>query len=335
MIADQAGRWAANTLRLDVPQWIGAMPTLPTTGTTQRRSWLGLTGAVTTAVRWGLLPPLSASLMLDRIVAFQQPNGIMGTDGTPNNHFLLPELAQGILWVGDACPPGRIEAWTAALVKGATTMRDGIPGAAGRESTWWTNGNIEVLEALAYYLTWLATDDVQWRAAYDQQIGFLYDPPDTGSATGQGLVLTQQPADASGDWRDARGYLTENSGYDPDYTQFQATCLARLYEWSHDVRVLRLLNATLGTVLGTLNPGTMRFDGVGTRKTYQNGVVLQTPATGLLAWSGLRPDLAPVAEASWRLVVRSIFPAEPAAVSEWLLRSYSDIVCGWLRAARV
>lgn len=330
-IRSQAGRWAFEAIELDVPALFAAPPTLTTTSTTVRRSWLGLAGAVTVAARAGRLPLVTASAALDRIAAFQQPNGVMGTDGGPNNHFLLPELAQGILWLSGDLPAEKVTAWTEDLVKGATVMRDGIPGTAGRESTWWTNGNIEILEALVYYLTWKVTRDDAWQAAYDKQIAFIYAPPQTGSTVGQGVVTTKAPADPDGDWADARIYITENSGYDPDYTQYQATVLGRLFEWSQDVRVLRLLNGVLGTMLATLNPVTMRYDGVGTRRTYPNGIILHTPAIPMLAWSGLRPDLAPTAEASWLKVLRAEFPPDPLGFGEWFLRAYSDIVAGWAR----
>lgn len=330
--------WIADRLRLDVPAWLGGVPAGVPASSTRTRSWLGLAGAVTVAARGGLLPDLSAAVMLGRIVDEQQPNGVMGVDGTPNGHFLLPELAQGILWAGPDTPPEQLLRWRTALVRGATVLRHGVPGAAGAESTYWTNGNVEVLEATVYYLTWLVTANPVWRDAYDHQVQFIFTPG--GSAAGQGMVTVQPPADPDGDWRDARIYITENSGYSPDYAQLQATFLARLYRWSRDVRVLRLLHGVLGQMLHTLDLATMRYDGGGTRRVSGAGgtartptVPLHTPAVPLLVWAGLRPDLEPLVVPAYELVLRAAFPPAAAGLTEWHIRSYSDVLAGWLLAA--
>jgi hypothetical protein len=192
-----------------------------------------------------------------------------------------------------------------------------------RDTTWYTNGNINASYAAELYFAWRATGAQKYEEAYDAELQFMVAP--VGHLwEGFGLVITQQPTRADGS--DGRGFLTEGSppGWDPEYSHLQLDFLSALYSASGDPRVLRLLNLILNQELTRVDPSTFSLNALGgTRKNEQ--MVFTSAALPLLVVDGKRPDLAPLLPAAFARL-----SAEYHATLNYSQHNYYRGVALWL-----
>lgn len=344
-LKDAVRTWSLARLDYAVPAIAPAAsvpsPSTPAAILNATSKWLGITEGIHTKADYSLLSADYDLLKtkLDQHLANIDPaTGKLFIDKNgPHTHFLLPAFIAAIMGPMRGKYPLSYQDWENAAVNAATCMKNGIPGIAGAEINWWTNANVEMMEAIVYALMFRLATRIEWQQAYDKQVDQIFAPPQTGSFVGMGAVVTQAAAVPTGDWADARLYVTENGGYDPDYSQVQCTLLAKLWKITGDIRVLRMLNGIMNTLISTLNLTTMRFDGVGTRRTYPDGIPLFTPALPTLAWSGARPDLLPLVEPSFEIALKGQFPAAISDLTSnpWWPGAFSSVPGEWLRLTEI
>lgn len=199
------------------------------------------------------------------IKSYRQPNGYIGVTPAPSCMFFLVELGSAYIDLEPALDQEHKTLWKDVLVKGINAMMergDLLNLSTGRN--WYTNGNIELDEALMLYYAFNATGDAKFKDMFERQFAFTLAP---GQEKWKefGLQVTRKPAREDGS--DGKAYLSEGggkeAGFDPDYSMFQASIAARLFLATADARVLRLTNLLLNQVLTKVDRSTWILDATG------------------------------------------------------------------------
>jgi hypothetical protein len=173
---------------------------------------------------------------------------------------------------------------------------------------WYINGNINLGEAEVYYMTWLATHDRRYLAAYHQIWRFTLEP---SQSRWSGFGLHPVPGDERtvlGDKiRGSAAYIAESNpgapGYDPYYTVTQLDALTRLYVLSHSRTVLRVADKLLNNELTRVTPRWYLNVSDGSRHQAPNAYVpFLTPALIVLSGTGKRGDLAHLIQRQFAMI---------------------------------
>jgi hypothetical protein len=228
----------------------------------------------------------------DRAIAgHAQPDGsFYGADGKAmagiDTGFFLRDLGTAHLRLAGSLPAATDARWTAAIAAGADYLIK-----AGH-TTWYANGNINLMFTEDLYLAWRATGQQRFYDAYQASWDFTTSPPQ-GRWPGDGLHITKQPTQVDGS--DGFAYLAESSGgppgFDPAYTQVQADVASSLWVVTQDPRALRLMEMLLNTVMQRVDStGTYDASG-GSRKDLKEPFM--TPALAIAVRDGGRSDLEP------------------------------------------
>lgn len=185
-----------------------------------------------------------------------RPEGFFDEHRTPATYFFATELATTTLLLKDSLDEATLTRWREALVK----MMDYLihsgdlpnPEKHGWLATdgYYVNGNIELGEAELLYLVWKITGEQKYHDLFELQWNHTLKPSPVRWKQ-FGLRVTKEPTRADG--ADGAGYLVEGDGkrlgYDGDYTQLALTVASRLYVFSRDPRVLRVMNLFINTLL--------------------------------------------------------------------------------------
>ncbi|MCW2983837.1 MAG: hypothetical protein JWR63_1407, partial [Conexibacter sp.] len=196
------------------------------------------------------------------------------------------ELGVAYLALEPRLDAARKARWQTAIMRAADFL------IATGETSWYTNGNIEVGEIELLYLAARITGLPRFAAAYESDWAFALAPPLPRWA---GFGLQQSP--------DGSGYLTESGtgapGFDAEYTGVQLDVLARLWVLSHDPRALRLMNLEVNKLLPRVDAAWQLDTSNGTRHLEAaRKVPFLTQALSVLA-GDQRPDLKAPALAQW------------------------------------
>ena len=220
----------------------------------------------------------------------QRADGLFkGANSSPGIHaaFFGVELGTTYLLVGDRVGAATRARWRASLERAADALiREG-------DTTWYANGNINILFAELLYDTWRATGRADLHRAFDNALEFTLHPPQR-RWPGRGLIITRDPLLASG--ADGAGYLSEEGpggvGFDPEYTGMQLDAASRLWLFSRDPRVLRLANLLANELLVRVDSNSDLDTSGGTRHPQPNRrAPFLTGGIATLAWAGGRPEL--------------------------------------------
>ena len=269
--ANQAG---AGTAAAVLWHWMGVrgLETLDPATPTYNRSWLRLVAIET----------------FDRLIQDNQtPAGSFGDAGLPGTQFFGVELGTAYDALKDTLDKATRARWRKTLAAEADYM------VKHGDTKWYTNGNINLMGAELFYLTWLATQDATYKETFETYLAFTLNPPQTGRWKGFGLACVKQPTREDG--ADGMGYLAEKGagdpGFDPAYLQLQMDIASRLYIVSRDARILRLLNLFANMELPRVDQRTWLLDAMGGSR--QNVCVpLTTPGLAVAGWLADREDLA-------------------------------------------
>jgi hypothetical protein len=219
--------------------------------------------------------------------AGDQPENIatmfFGVEFGTTYHLLAPYLSA----------PTRLS-WQASLAAAANYLID------SGNTTWYSNGNINLGYTEFLYLAWQATGESQFETAYNASWSFTMDPPqDKFPGSGWTVVTPPTSADGTG----GAGYFTEDgaggNGYDPEYSMLQLDVASRLYLLSGDSRALYVANMLLGMETPLVNTTTWTINtSNGTRHTEPDRQVgFQTSAYATLGLEGnrgaLKTDILP------------------------------------------
>lgn len=182
-----------------------------------------------------------------------KPEGYFDENVTPATYFFAVELATTTLLLKDSLDDATRTRWREALVKMVDYLikTSNLPNSAQRgwkaTDGFYTNGNIEVGEAELLWLTWKITGEKKYQDLFELQWKHTLSPsPERWKQFG--LRLTKEPTR-----EDGAGYLAEDGGkrvgFDADYTHFALTVASRLYAFSRDPRVLRVMNLFINSLL--------------------------------------------------------------------------------------
>jgi hypothetical protein len=236
----------------------------------------------------------------DRAIADHRlSSGAFGPPGPGENGpdiqtaFFGEQLGQAYLLLNNKLDAAHRSSWLAAL-KGCADflIRNG-------NLTWYSNGNLALVNTLVVALTAKATGDATYTTAYQSALQFAMTPTPATKWAGDGLHYTTVPAKADGS--DGSGYLAEAAGsgtpgFDADYTQVQLSMAATLFHFTGDQTALRLANLLFNQLLPRLDTGTFSLSTSGGTRHPQAGRVVgfDTPALSILALEGGRTDLIPL-----------------------------------------
>jgi hypothetical protein len=204
--------------------------------------------------------------------------------------FFAVEEGSTYLELASVLDAARRARWQASIAAAASYLiRHG-------NLTWYTNGNINLGNALLFYLAWRATGAPAFSTAYEQALRFALRPPPS-RWPGRGLEIVKAPTRSDGS--DGAGYLTETgpggTGFDAEYTELQLDFASRLYLVSGDPRALRLANLLVNTLLPRISSSMMLDTSHGTRHTEASrSVPVITSAFAVLGLHGGRADLVPL-----------------------------------------
>jgi len=221
----------------------------------------------------------------------QRADGLFrGANSSPGIQaaFFGVELGTTYLLVGDRVGAATRARWRASLERAADALiREG-------DTTWYANGNINILFAELLYDAWRATGRADLHRAFDTALEFTLHPSQR-RWPGRGLILTREPLLASG--ADGAGYLSEEGsggvGFDAEYTSMQLDAASRLWLFSRDPRVLRLANLLANELLVRVDSSWDLDTSGGTRHPQPNRrAPFLTGGIATLAWAGGRPELA-------------------------------------------
>jgi len=217
---------------------------------------------------------------------------------TPATYFFAVELATTWLVLKDSLDEATRTRWREALEKMVDFLikSGNLPNAAGRgwkaTDGFYTNGNIELGEAELVYLTWKITGEKKYQDLFELQWKHTLSPsPERWKQFG--LRLTKEPTRDDG--ADGAGYLVEDGGkrvgFDGDYTQFSLTVAGRLYAFSRDPRVLRLMNLFINTLLPRTDEKWVLDATDGSRHSLK--FPFSSSGLAVASWLGGRADLTP------------------------------------------
>lgn len=302
-----------------------------------------------------------AMKLMDDAVNWQDPLGYFTGSGTgTETQFILPDLAGAIVLLEDVATPTQLNRWREMVRDALVVMRDGS-GSYGVQTTFWSNGNIQLMETLGYYLGWRALGEQWIHDMYEDKFAFILDPPLTADGTSNPDVGTKilkagnwvdakSYMDAAGptdDWAGEQVHLSEKgatTGIDWDYLQVQNAVATRLYGWTGDIRWLRILNGITNLLLTRVNTTGSTVNGVaswfldarnGTRKNLTTE--FRAPGVPLLIWGGHRPDLdQAMPQKMWGTALNTLWTSTSVrgpSVGEVYYRLLSEVLGEWLRAS--
>lgn len=301
-------------------------------GVTASRDITGIGRAAANLAAWSGTPSSARKAMVDLAQTALQmtltgadPQGYLPAAGVAGHIGLCnaAEIAVRLMSLGVTVPDSTISALTHA---GEITY-SGSPG-HGAEWKWYTNGNVELFEALSYWLLYRLTGQQLWRDRFNAQWQFALYP---GSRwPGYGLQLTFTPAlplaDAL-DWRSHQGYLAEAGaagvpGFDADYSAVHADVLTRLLVatqgYVEQADVVRIANTVTNQLLARTNRSSSTYNGVpawcvdgrgGTRITASLAV-LRAPSIWWLVAQGSRTDLVDAPGMMWTTNLKRLWTVD-------------------------
>ncbi|HAU36584.1 MAG TPA: hypothetical protein DCX07_02565 [Phycisphaerales bacterium] len=137
-------------------------------------------------------------------------------------------MAQAYIELEDHLDATRKNNWKNAIV-GCVTFLKNHWNIKNGDHNWYTNGNIELGEALLLYQTWRITGEQTYLDQFEDQWDYLWDPP--APFADYGVTIEVTPTE--NDYSDGMGYLAEGGaygiGYDPDYGQLQLSLATNLF----------------------------------------------------------------------------------------------------------
>jgi hypothetical protein len=241
------------------------------------------------------------------IAAYLTPSGGISTSptGAPDDiatMFFGTDLGMALWATRSLLDPATVANWTSVL----TGLADFL--VKNGNLTWYTNGNINVGNALLFELAYKASGESKYQLDYQDALAFAENPPQN-RWPGFGLIITKPSTLANES--DGAGYFAESGGgapgFDADYTQLQLDQLVRLYLVTDDPSILRLVNLLfnqLWPLVDTTN-WTLNTSG-GTRHPQLNRYIgFNSPALTLLALDGGRTNLQPYVDSQVESVLRN------------------------------
>jgi hypothetical protein len=178
--------------------------------------------------------------------------------------------------------------WQASLAAAANYLIN------SGNTTWYSNGNINLGYTEFLYLVWQATGESQFETAYNASWSFTMDPPQW-KFPGSGWVVVTPSTSADG--VGGTGYFTEagpgGNGYDAEYSMLQLDVASRLYLLSGDPRALYVANMLIDMETPLVNTTTWLINtSDGTRHTDPNREVgFESSAYAALGLEAGRSDL--------------------------------------------
>jgi hypothetical protein len=226
----------------------------------------------------------------------EQPNGsFTAAAGTSDPQspdidtmFFVTNLGMALWALHAQLTTAQERQWTLAIARGAHFLL------ANGNLSFYTNGNINVGNALVMALAYWATGDAPFERDYQKALAFAESPPQA-KWPGFGFVYTKMPTQADGS--DGSGYFAESGGgapgFDADYTELQLDQLVRLYLVTDSAAILRLINLEFNQEWPLVNTSDWMLNtSGGTRHPQANRTVpYSTPALAFLALYGGRTDL--------------------------------------------
>lgn len=235
-----------------------------------------------------------AVAVFDAIIkAQQQPNGAFGTGGGPDigTMFFANALGSAAVITRGTLDATHKITWAKSVARAADYL------VANGNLRWYTNGNINIGNALTMALAARLTGNPAYKTHFETALQFAISPPQPRWA-GYGLHYTKKPTRADGS--DGKAYFAEAGaggiGYDPEYSMVQLEMLTRLYLVTHDARVSRLMNLVLNQLLDRVNKTTWIMDASrGTRHTEAvRNFPFDTSGLSVAVTLGGRTDLRPL-----------------------------------------
>ena len=233
----------------------------------------------------------------DTLIALhQQANGsftaVTGTVGPQSpdidTMFFVTNLGMALWALRSQLPAAEVTRWTNALSAAADFL------VANGNLTYYTNGNINIGNALVMALAFWATGNAVYQTDYTTAMAFSVSPP-PGRWSGFGLVYTKTPTVADGS--DGAAYFAESGGgapgFDANYTELQLDQLVRLYLVTRSADILRMINLEINQEMPLVNTTSWVLNtSGGTRHPQANRFVpFSTPALAMAAMVGGRSDL--------------------------------------------
>jgi hypothetical protein len=235
-------------------------------------------------------------------------DGSFGQPDLPETMFFGVELGSAYFHLEQALDAATRRRWREAL----TGMVDALLARGdldnGRRNGY-PNGNLELGATQLVYYAWKAGGEAKYETLFQRQWDFLTAPPQQ-RWRGFGLFYTRPPTRPDG--ADGMAFLAESGGgepgFDPYYTMLQADVAARLYLFSGDPRLLRLVNLLVNQLLPRVERTTWIIDcSGGSRKSLK--APFFTGALAVAAWQGKRDDLRPLVPAQLRAIARQFLAA--------------------------
>jgi hypothetical protein len=229
------------------------------------------------------------------IAQHQLSNGAFAvtTGGTANEietAMFAAELAETYLVLGTSLDQTRRTKWAASLTRAVDYL------AKNGNLTWYTNGNINILETVLMALTAKITGSATYQAYYTQSLDFTVSPSQV-LWPGYGLTYTQVPTKSDGS--DGSAYFNESAsggipGFDADYTQMQLDATSWWYLLTGDPAALRLTNLLFNQLMMRVNTTKWTLDTSGGTRHPEavRTIGFFSSALAVLALRGGRTDLA-------------------------------------------
>jgi len=218
----------------------------------------------------------------EMIRSYQRKSGAFGPDHGSSDidtMFFAAELGIAAVVLDDDLDPHHRQTWSASVARAADFL------VANGNLAWYTNGNINVGNALVMALAARLTGEPTYTVRYDQAIRFAIEPP-LQRWPGLGLTVTREPTRADGS--DGKGFFAEAStrgraGYDPEYTMLQLDQLTRIFLVNNDPRVLRAMNLLANQLLDRVDTTTWLLDTSGGTRGRRERQPVPLDSAGLIA----------------------------------------------------